>query len=78
VSCAFFRAPLSQGYPKIKGRSITNGYLYIIGTLLAVSGLFFSYKIAAVPLTTSIFIEIIIIQTTLNKQNSKLVDKEHL
>lgn len=66
---------------KIKGRSINKRIIWvlIIGTLLAVSGLFFSYKIAAVLLTTSIFIEIIIIQTALNTQNStKPVDKEHL
>jgi low temperature requirement protein LtrA len=66
---------------KIKGRSINGLIIGVLafGTLLALSGIFFSYKIAALLLTFSIVIEIIIIQTTLNSKNStKPVDKEHL
>nr|WP_255549172.1 MULTISPECIES: low temperature requirement protein A [unclassified Flavobacterium] len=66
---------------KIKGRSINGRIIGVLafGTTLALSGIFFSFKIAALLLTFSIIIEIIIIQTTLNSKNStKPVDKEHL
>lgn len=66
---------------KMRGRSINKRIIGVLafGTLLAVSGLFFSYKIAGLLLSISIIIEIIIIQTTLNSKNStKPVDKEHL
>jgi low temperature requirement protein LtrA len=66
---------------KIRGQSINKRIIGVLafGTLLAVSGLFFSYKIAGLLLSISIIIEIIIIQTTLNSKNStKPGDKEHL
>lgn len=54
-------------------------WILILGTMLALSGIFFSYQVAALLLILSIVLEIIIIQTTFNSNHStKPVDKEHL
>jgi len=51
----------------------------VLGTFLAMSGIFFSYLIAAVLLTLSILVEILVIQTALNaKTTTQPVEKEHL
>lgn len=66
---------------KIKNRSINSSVMWAmgLGTLMAVAGTLFSYKIAAVLLTISIVFEIVVLQIVLNDKNStKPADKEHL
>lgn len=66
---------------KIEGRSINKRVIWVLsfGTVLALAGIFFSYHVAAVLLSSSIILEIIVIQTTLNsKHSTKPVNKEHL
>lgn len=66
---------------KTEGESYSNRIVVVLalGTILALMGIFFSYQIAAIFLSASIIIELVIIQTTLNSNNStKPVDKEHL
>jgi low temperature requirement protein LtrA len=66
---------------KTEGRSINKRTIWaqVFGTLIAVTGVFFSYQIAAVLLSFSIIFEIILIQTALNSKTSTTpVDKEHL
>jgi low temperature requirement protein LtrA len=66
---------------KIESRSINRRIIWalVFGTLIAVSGVFFNYQIAAILLIISIIFEIIIIQTTHNsKTSTKPVDKGHL
>lgn len=66
---------------KIEGKSVNKRVIWVLalGTAFALAGMFFSYQVAAILLTASIILEIIIIQTTLNsKHSTKPVDKEHL
>ncbi len=66
---------------KIESLSINKRIIgaLVLGTLIAISGVFFNYQIAAILLIISIIFEIIIIQTTHNsKTSTKPVDKEHL
>lgn len=66
---------------RIKNRPINKRVMWAmgLGTLMAVSGALFNYKIAAVLLTCSIVFEIVVIQIALNHKNStKTADKEHL
>ena len=49
------------------------------GTLIALSGVFLSYQVAAIALVISILLEIIFIQNALDKSHAtEPVDKEHL